>query len=260
MQKWIIIKSNKQIDNIRKSGKYLNELLIKLAKAVKPGLSLIELEFIAEDYVKKNNLKWAFKWYNWFPANLCLSVNDCVVHWIPDGYVLKKWDVLKIDCGITYEWWITDSAITVIVWWKETNLLWYELAKATKEGLDIAIQNIWPGKHLHEYSHAIQKHVNNKWFSIIEKLTWHWVWVKVHEKPYIYNYPHPDSKKIKFEPGMVIAIEPITSITSKDFELQAHSERNLYCKNGDIGAHWEYTILITEDWYEILSWITEDIL
>lgn len=254
----IIIKTPQQIENIRISGKYLNELLHKVANASKAGVSLIELEFIAEDFMKKNNVKGAFKNYQWFPANLCLSVNDCVVHGIPDRYVLKNWDVLKIDCGIVYEKGISDSAVTVIIWWEAANPLGYQLSKITKEWLDIAIKHIWPGKMLFDYAQAINTYVTNKWFSIIKKLTGHGVGIKVHEKPYIYNCPHPDTKKIAFRPGMVVAIEPITAITSTDFVMKPISDWNLYCKNGDIGAHWEYTLLITETGYEILSWITDD--
>lgn len=99
----IIIKTKQQIANIRTSGKYLTELLIKLQKAVKPGMKLIELEFIAEDFMKKNKIKGAFKHYNGFPANLCLSINECLVHGIPDNYTLKNGDVLKIDAGVNYQ-------------------------------------------------------------------------------------------------------------------------------------------------------------
>lgn len=99
----IIIKNSKQIANIRKSGKLLNELLIKLRDACKPGLLLIELEFIAEDFMQKHQVKGAFKGYNGFAANLCLSVNDCLVHGVPDKYALQNGDILKIDCGVNYQ-------------------------------------------------------------------------------------------------------------------------------------------------------------
>jgi len=109
----IIIKNRQQIENIRISGKHLTELLYLLSTKAKAGISLIELEFVAEHYIKTNNLKGAFKGYQGYPANLCLSVNDCVVHGIPDGYILKNGDLLKIDCGITYKGGISDAAITI---------------------------------------------------------------------------------------------------------------------------------------------------
>lgn len=254
-----LIKTLKEISNIRESGKYLNELLMKLYTATKPGIATIELEFIAENYVKSNNIKWAFKWYQWFPANLCLSVNDCVVHGIPDDYILQNWDVLKIDCWINYQWWITDSAISIVVWWELTNPLWHALIKATKEALDLGINQIWPGIPLINYSSTVYNHVKNKWFSVIEKLTGHGVWNKLHEDPHVYNYPHPTMKKTFFKPGMVIAFEPITAVTSRDFVERAWNDWNLYCKNSDIWVQREYTVLITEKWYEILSGITENL-
>lgn len=251
------IKTPQQINNIRESGKYLNELLYKLYQSAKPWLSLIELEFIAEDYIVKHGVKWAFKHYNGFPANLCLSVNDCVVHGIPDDYILKNGDVLKIDSGIIYKWGITDSAIGLIVWWELANPLWNALIKATKEWLDIAIQSIWPNKPLIDYSRSIHNFILQAGFSLIEKLTGHGVGNKVHEDPHIYNFPHPSMKNIFWKPWMVVAIEPITAISSKDFVMKKWNNWNLYCKNGDLGGHWEYTLAITENGYEILSGITQ---
>ncbi len=255
----IIIKNKKQIANIRQSGKYLTELLQKLQKAAKPGVKLIELEFIAEDFMKKNKVKWAFKNYNGFPANLCLSVDECLVHGIPNNYTLKNGDVLKIDCWINYQWGITDSAITVIIGWKASYPLGHQLAKVTKEWLDIAVKNIWPGRKMYDYSHAVYQHIIGWGFTIIEKLTGHGVGVKVHERPYIHNHTHhQDVKTVTFQAGMVIALEPITAIQSKDFELRKWNDRNLYTKKWDIWAHREYTVLVTDTGYEILSWITED--
>lgn len=254
-----MIKTPKQIENIRISGKHLTTLLRLLYTKAKAWIMLIELEFIAEQYIKEHNLKWAFKWYEWFPANLCLSVNDCVVHGIPDEYMLKNGDVLKIDCGIIYQGGITDSAITVVIWGEAANPLWYALAKATKKWLDESIKNIWPGVSIYEYSHRVHQIITNEWFSILAKLTGHGVGNKVHEKPHIYNVPNPEMKKIIFQPGMVLAFEPITAVNSTDFVSKPWNDRNLYCKKWDLWAQREYTILITESGYEILSWITEDL-
>ncbi|MCX6824073.1 MAG: type I methionyl aminopeptidase [candidate division SR1 bacterium] len=259
MQNEILIKNVKQIANIRQSGKYLTALLHLLYTKAKAGISLIELEFVAEHYIKTNKLKGAFKGYQGFPANLCLSVNDCVVHGIPDGYVLKNGDLLKIDCGITYNGGITDSAITIVIGGEAANPLGYELAKATKKSLDESIKHIGPGKAIFEYSHSVYQIMTNAGFSVLGKLTGHGVGNKVHEAPHIYNTPNPEMKKIFFQPGMVLAFEPITAISSTDFVNRAGNDWNLYCKGKDLGAQREYTILITETGYEILSGITEDL-
>jgi len=253
----IIIKTPQQIENIKISWKYLNELLRLIFDKAQVWVSLMELENTAEAFMKKNNIKWAFKNYNWFPANLCISVNDCVVHGIPDHYVLKNGDVLKIDAGVTYKWGISDSAITKIIWWELANPLGYALAQATFNALNMAIQEVWPGLPIINYSSTVSNFLKKTGFSLIQKLTGHGVGVKVHEAPHIYNYPHKSMRNLFFKPGMVLAFEPITAITSDDFEMRRNSDWNLYCKNGDIGAHREYTVVITETGYEILSGITE---
>lgn len=258
-QSEIIIKTPKEIENIRKSGKHLTELLEILYDKVKPGVSLIELEFVAQHYITQHHLKGAFKNYDGFPANLCLSVNDCVVHGIPDTYVIKNGDVVKIDCGIVYEWGITDSAITVVAWGELANPLWYELAKVTKKALDEAVKCIHPGSSMYDYAHTVYTTMTNAGFAVIKHLTGHGVGRKVHEKPYIYNFPNTEMKNQYFQPGMVIALEPITAVSSSEFIMKKGQDRNLYTKQWDFWAQWEYTVLITDTGYEILSWMTKNV-
>lgn len=256
MDKWLI-KTPQQIANIRESGKYLNELLLKLKNEVQAGMSLLDLELFAEQFISKNNLKGAFKWYQWFPANLCLSVNDCVVHWIPDNYILKNWDLLKIDSGVIYNKWISDSAISIVVGGDFTNPLGAELVDTTKLALDLWLKELWPNKSIYNYAKTIFNTMEKNNFKIIKTLTWHGVGNKVHERPYIYNHPHPETKHTILYPGMVVALEPITAIKSTDVILKWNNDRNLYCNKWDLWAQWEYMVLITENWYEILSGITK---
>jgi len=253
----IIYKTVQQIENIRDSWKYLTELLWLLREKVWVWVALVELEDFAEAYIQKRNLKWAFKWYQWFPANLCLSVNDCVVHGIPNRYVLKNWDLIKVDCGITYKWWISDSAFSVLVGWEMTDPIWYKLIKVTKDALDLALEYVKPWKSVYDYSREISRYMKQNWFNIIQNLTGHGVWVKVHEAPHIYNYPHPDTKYMKFKANMVVALEPITSLSSNDTIYKNWNDWNLYTKNWDLGAQWEYTILITEKGNEVLAWLRD---
>lgn len=253
--KKIQLKTKDQINNIKESWKYLNELLDLVRDNVSPWKSLLDLELIADSYIRKMWVKWAFKGYSWFPANLCLSVNDCLVHGIPDEYVLKNGDLLKIDAWITYRWWISDAAISVIVWWDKFNPVWAELISATKWALDNAITNIKPNWSTYEFSNAIYKYIKNAWFDVIKYLTWHGVGNLVHEWPYIYNWPHPETKTINFKPWMVVALEPITAVRSTDFVEHMWNPWNLYTKWWDLGAQWEYTIAIGDNGYEILAGI-----
>lgn len=251
-----LIKTTSQINNIRESWKYLNDLLRMLWIFSKAGIALIELEIIAEEFMKKNWIKWAFMWYQWFPANLCLSVNDCLVHGIPDDYVLKNWDLLKIDSGVIYKWWYSDAAISVVIWWEMANPQARSLVQATKKSLDEWVKKICNWKKIYDFSKTVNDEIKKSGFSIIKKLTWHWVWNNVHEKPYVYNRPHPDTTKTEFRSWMVVALEPITAINSNDF-MEWDNGWNLYTTEWDLWAQREYTVVVTDRWYEILAWITE---
>lgn len=250
-----LIKTKQQIDNISQSWKYLTELLMILEKYTKAGMALIELEIVAEEFMKRNNIKWAFKWYEWFPANLCLSVNDCLVHWIPDDYVLKNWDLLKIDCGVNYKWWISDAAISVLIWWEFADPKAWELIQSTKKALDEWVQKIMNWKKIYDYSRTVNDEIKKSEFKVIKRLTWHGVGNAVHERPYIYNRPHPDTQKIDFKSWMVVALEPITAISSDDF-VEWSNWWNLYTRDWDLWAQWEYTVLVTDNWYEILAGVS----
>lgn len=255
--KKIIIKTKHQIDKIRQSWKYLNEILSILKAKTNIWVNLLELEQIAEQFMKKNNIKGAFKWYWWFPSNLCLSINDCLVHWIPKDYNLKPWDLLKIDCWVNFEWYISDSAISIVVWWNSYNEKWAKLIETTKNWLDLAIKKIVPNWKIFDYSKTIYEYIRWKWFNILRYLTWHWVWVDVHEWPYIYNRPSEESKITFFKSWMVIAVEPITSLNSIDFVENKKNGFEIFTKYWDVWAQWEYTIAINDNWIEILSWILE---
>jgi len=253
----IIIKTAEQINNIRESGKYLTELLHILYKACKPGVSHLDLEAIAQSYMDKHNLKGAFKGYQGFPANLCTSVNECVVHGIPDETVLKEWDLLKVDCGVIYKEAISDAAFSIVIGWDETNPEAAALIRATKWALDGGLKEVAAWKTTAWYSKVCYEHLEARGFSVIKTLTGHGVGTYVHEQPYIYNYPHPDTHKTIWKSGMVVALEPITAVTSTEYVPSKINDRNLDTKNKDLGAQREYTLLITDNGYEILAGIQE---
>ncbi len=253
MSKQIIYKTPQQIDNIRQSGKYLTELLELLRDSVKVGVTLNELEAIAQRFLNNHDLRWAFKWYDWFPSNLCLSVNECVVHGAPDNTVLKRWDLLKIDAGVDYKWGISDAAIGVVVGGDETNKEAAHLIQTTKGSLDQWMLQVAPGRSILGYGEAVYEYVTQNNCSIIKNLTGHGVGVHVHEGPAIYNRPNIAAQQYTFEPNMVVALEPITAIRSNRFIEHPGITWNLYTEHNDLGAQREYTVLITENGYEILA-------
>ncbi len=216
---------------------------------------------VCRSFYGQNNVKWAFKWYQWFPANLCLSVNDCVVHGIPDDYILKSWDLLKVDCWVIYKWGISDSAFSIIVGGEFANPVGYELIKATKRALDRWVALARDGIKMINFSTIIEKTMYENNFTVIETLTWHGVGVKVHEEPYIYNYPCREMNGLEFKENMVLAFEPITAMHSLEYiskkKWLKSNWRNLYTENWDQWAQREYTVLITKSWCEILSWLPD---
>ncbi|MEF2176118.1 MAG: type I methionyl aminopeptidase [Candidatus Absconditabacteria bacterium] len=254
MGKKIILKTESQINDLRESGKYLNELLHLVMEAAKPGVTGLELENLSQKFLNKHKISGAFKGFMGFPANLCLSVNDCVVHGIPDKTVYRNGDVLKIDVGVKYNKMITDSAVTIVIGGSEENKRGTELITTTKFALDSALKHIYHGNPMFDYSNEIWKQVEGNGFKIIKSLTGHGVGVAVHEGPFIHNWPHYDTKEIKFEKNMVIALEPITSEIS-DSVVERKNHWNLYTRKGDLGAQWEYTVAVTDNGIEILSGI-----
>jgi len=254
----IIYKTQEQLNNLKESWKYLTEMLYLLYKKAQPWVNWLDLENIAQEYIDKHNLKWAFKWYSWFPTNICFSVNECVVHWIPSNYTLKEWDLLKIDAWINYKWMVSDAAFSKVIWWDNYNPLWAKLIKATKQALDEWIKTLKIWENFYKLWKTIFNTIRKQWFSIIRNLTWHWVWVKVHEPPNIYNYPHKDLKNIILKKWMSFAIEPITAIQSTEFIEKRKWWWDLLCKKWDLWAHWEYTIITIDNKIEIVAWLQDN--
>jgi len=246
-------KTPEQIDAIRESGKYLTELLWLLYDLCKPGISTMELEVFAERFMLSNNITGAFKWYNGFPANLCISNNDCVVHGIPGTEVLKEGDLVKIDCWVNYQWGISDAAFSIVIGGDEHNPTWAKLIKGTKFALDESIKIIKPGVVWKTFAKHMQRHLHDADISIIKNLTGHGVGSSVHEEPHIYNRPQNSMKKWSFVEGMVCAIEPITALSSESYIEKPGNDWNLYTAQGDLGAQWEYTIVVTRGGVEVLA-------
>jgi len=257
MKKWSLIKDEQKINLIRESWKYLNEILQILRQKAQVGVNLLELEEFTQSWLDKHWLKWAFKWFQWYPANLCLSVNDALVHSIPSDYILKQWDLLKIDMGVDYKWAISDSAISLVVWWDDKNPQAARLSKITKQALDHWLQYVEPWKQFIAFSQAVSDYVYSNGFKIIKNLTGHSVGDSIHEEPHIFNYPHKTMKKYRFSPWMVLALEPIVAQISQEVVEKPWIPWNLYTKKWDLWAHWEYTITITKDGFEILAWLEQ---
>lgn len=254
----IVRKSTQQLNNIRTSCQYLNDLMRILYQHIEPGMTLLQVEAIMTDFLEKRHLRSAFYGYEGFPGQLCLSNNDCVVHGIPDKTILKAWDLLKVDLGIDYRGGISDSAFSIVVGWAAANPEAQKLIDITKQALDRWLEHVKSWAKVVEYAQVVQEHVYAQGMTLIKDLTWHGVGNDLHEDPYIYNYPHPSTYKTQFVSGMVVALEPITAQSSEDFIEDPTNERNLYTEHGDLGAQWEYTVYVSDNWPEIRAWLTSD--
>lgn len=251
----VIIKTPKEIEIIREGGKILADLLVKVAKKVKPGISTYELDKYAHDLIKEKGGTPAFLNYkpegakNAYPASLCVSVNNEIVHGIPSkNKILKEGDIVSLDLGLKHKGLFTDHAITVPV--GKISKKDQELLDATKKALEIGIWAARGGDTVGDIGHAIESFVNRK-YGIVHELAGHGVGKEIHEDPYIPNYGKA-GKGQELIPGMIIAIEPMLNMGSAHM-VTADDNWTIKTVDGSRSAHFEHTILITEGEAEILT-------
>lgn len=247
----MIIKTPEQREGIIESGRRLGVVLEELAKAVKPGVSAKELDDLAEKLIREGGDLPAFLHYTPegadrpYPATLCLSVNEEVVHGIPNENprILKEGDIVALDLGLIHNGFISDSAITVPV--GKTDKKAYELMDVTRLALENAIAAARPGARTGDISHAIEKTFEGTGVSVVKILGGHGVGEFVHEEPYIANAGRPGTGP-EIVPGMVLALEPIAN-EGKAGVLIAPDGYTYLTRDGSRSAHFEHTILVEEN-------------
>ncbi len=245
----IRLKSKKEIEVLKEGGKRHAEILKLVAQTVRPGISTKSLDILAQKLIKEGGDKPAFLGYTPegvsypYPAALCVSINDEVVHGIPDKDVfLEEGDIVSLDLGLKHKGLITDGAITVPVG-KISNVA-KELLKVTKKALDLAVKAAKPGNTTGDIGHAVESFVKPLGYGIVRILSGHGVGYSVHEDPYIPNYGTPGRGE-KLVPGMVIAIEPMLNLGT-GVVCSTDDEYTYVTKDGKISAHFEHTVAITE--------------
>jgi len=254
--KMITIKSQEEIATLREGGRRLAVILAELSAKAKVGVSTAELDRVGYELAKKNGDKPAFLGYKPygakypFPASVCISINDEIVHGIPsEDKILKNGDVVTLDMGLVHDGLITDSAVTIIV--GKADAKDRELVDVTAKALRKGIEAIKPGGTVGDIGHAIEEYVKPYGFGHAEGLAGHGVGYKVHEDPYVPNTGKKGTGET-LEPGMVIAIEPmLTRGTSKViFDTDGYTVRT---KDGKRSAHAEHTVAITKRGYLVLT-------
>ena len=244
------IKSADEIARMREAGRIVAEILDELERAVAPGVSTWDLDALAEKLIHAKGAKPAFKGYHGFPSCLCASVNHEVVHGIPSRKrKLAEGDLMKLDFGVVYQGFYGDSARTVPV--GKVSAQAQALVDATREALAQAIAAMIPGNRLGDIGHAIQSYVEPRGFSVVRDFVGHGIGRALHEPPQVPNYGSPGSG-MRLRPGMVLAVEPMINAGVPQVEV-LEDDWTAVTRDGKLSAHFEHTILVTEQGPEILT-------
>ncbi|HEV7121312.1 MAG TPA: type I methionyl aminopeptidase [Candidatus Paceibacterota bacterium] len=244
----MIVRTNEERERLLEAGRRFGAILETLAGEVRPGVTTAALDARAEELIRTGGDDPVFKGYQpegtrtAFPAALCISVNDEVVHGIPGARTLKEGDIVSLDLGLSHEGMIVDSAVTVPVGKTDANS--YKLMDVTRAALDAGIAAARPGNRIGDISHAIEEAYAGSGFSIVRILGGHGVGAFVHEEPFIGNLGHPGTGP-EILPGMVLALEPIANLGRAGVHLLPNGH-TFATKDGSRSAHFEHTILVEE--------------
>ncbi|MBD3289965.1 type I methionyl aminopeptidase [candidate division KSB1 bacterium] len=245
----IIIKSPREIELIRKSCRIVVKTFELVGRLLKPGVKTIEIDEAVTDYIQSQGARPAFKGYRGYPASVCVSIDDQVVHGIPDRRKLESGQIVGIDIGVQLDEYFGDAARTFAI--GEISPKRQKLLKITEEALYKGIDKAVEGNRLSDVSHAIQKHVENANFSVVRDLVGHGIGRKLHEDPQVPNYGKPNHGP-RLKEGMVLAIEPM--VNAGGYQVRTSDDNwTIYTQDGSPSAHFEHTIVITRDKPEILT-------
>lgn len=245
----VSIKSQKEIELMRESCRLLSIVHDEMGKAIKPGISTYEINKIGEDMIKSFGCIPNFKNYNGFPAAICVSVNEEVVHGIPSKKILKEGDIVSLDAGLIYKGYHSDAARTHMV--GEVSNEAKRLIEVTKQSFFEGIKFAKEGCHLHEISAAIGEYAESFGYGVVRDLVGHGIGTHLHEDPQIPNFKQRN-RGIRLQAGMTLAIEPMISAGTYEVEC-LDDDWTVVTKDRSLAAHYENTILITKGEPEILT-------
>lgn len=243
------LKSQEEIELLRENNQLVSRTLAVVGKHVKAGVTTAELDRIAEEYIRSHGAVPSFKGYGGFPATLCTSVNEVVVHGIPSSYVLKDGDIVSIDCGTFMKGFNGDSAYTFAV--GEISMEKQNLLRVTKEALYKGIAAAKPGGRIGDISYAVQTHAESSGMSVVREMVGHAIGRRLHEEPQLPNYGRRGTGPI-LRPGLVLCLEPMINLGKKEivFEKDGWTVRTADRKPS---AHFELCFAITETGVDVLS-------
>jgi methionyl aminopeptidase len=251
----IVRKTPEEIERMAASGAILARALQLLRSKARPGVTTAELDEAAERFIRSQGAEPAFKGYRGFPGSICASPNSMIVHGIPGSYKLDRGDILSIDVGVVLDGWVSDAAVTVPV--GAVSPIATRLMQTTREALFEAVEQVRPGNHLGDVSHAVQRRVEQDGFSVVRALVGHGVGREMHEDPQIPNYGTPGTGP-ELEEGMVLAIEPMVNAGAEPIRIGS-DKWAVYSEDGSLAAHFEHTVAVTAEGPRILTpWHLEE--
>jgi methionyl aminopeptidase len=245
----ITIKSPREIEIMRRSGKITAKTLTTLMAAAKAGMTTAELDRIADETIRSMGGVPTFIGYNGYPSAICTSVNDEVVHGMPGPRVLHEGDVLSIDIGTTLEGYVSDSAVSIAI--GKPSEAAERLMRVTQECLMLGIAQMQAGNHLGDIGHAVQQHAEANGYGVVRALVGHGIGRKMHEDPQVPNYGQPGTGPV-LRTGLVLAVEPM--ITEGTWQVETLEDGwTVVTQDGKLAAHFEHTIAITDQGPKILT-------
>ena len=234
---------------MRAAGQLVGSVLQELRNMVQPGLTTLEVDRVAEKMIRDAGALPTFKGYHGFPFSICASVNEQVVHGFPSNYELKDGDIFSIDCGVTLDGYVGDTATTVLV--GNVDEQWSKLVQVTDECLERAIQECRPGRHVGDIGAVVQQHAESNGYSVVRDYVGHGIGRRMHEDPQIPNYGKPGQGP-KIKAGYVFAVEPMINLGTHYTKVLADGW-TVVTLDGKPSAHAEHTIAITEEGPEVLT-------
>lgn len=238
----MVLKSEGEIGLMDEANRIVHRVLAGIAERVQPGVTTRELDTLAEEIIRAAGAVPAFLNYRGYPATLCTSINDVIVHGIPDDTPLRKGDIIGVDCGVLYKGYYGDAAQTFAV--GEVSPRALELMEVTRQALDLAVEQVRPGNRLSDIGHAVQVHVEKHGFSVVREFVGHGIGSALHEDPQVPNFGTP-GKGPRLEAGLVLAIEPMVNagVPGVKVDPDGWTART---SDGNLSAHFEYSVAVTE--------------
>jgi methionyl aminopeptidase len=248
----ITLKSKREIEIMRAASQIVAEILENLRSHCKVGVATRELDEIAEEQIARHSAGAAFKGYRGYPRALCTSINQQVVHGIPDNTALMDGDIVGLDFGVSYKGYFGDAAITVPIGSIDSET--QKLLRITEECLYLGIKQMVPDNHLSDLSRAIQTHAESNGFSLVKEFGGHGIGKHLHEDPMVLNYVL-NGRGIRLRPGLVLAVEPMVNMGTDQVHILSDGW-TVVTRDGKPSAHFEHTVAITENGPEILTKVT----